>query len=835
MRKFWFVALFFAAFSTLLSAQTHTAPTPDHKDRVLQDYGKLPLSFEANQGQTDENVKFLSRGSGYSLFLTSNEAVLAFGKTAPTSSRLNVRPGQTPVERQKPTTVETGVVRMQLADAKSAPRLVGEEQLPGKVNYFLGNDPLKWRTNLPTYGKVKYEDVYPGVDLVYYGNEGHLEYDFVVSPGADSRSIRIRFHGAKKLRIDSDGNLWLEAGDRRVSLEKPQAFQEAEGRKKTVECEYRLIAANTVGIRVGDFDQGKTLVIDPVLAYSTYLGGSGSDLGTSVAVDSFGNAYVTGTTDSQNFPTANAREPKLSGSENVFVTKINASGTAVVYSTYLGGSGDDVGESIAVDGSGNAYVTGDTSSQNFPTVNALQRTHSGGFTDAFVTKISSSGAALDYSTYLGGSSEETGTGIAVDTSGNAYITGFTQSPNFPTANALQPTYGGGFIDAFVAKIDASGTALVYSTYLGGIGEDYGSSIAVDASRDVYVTGYTTSSNFPTEKPLQPSLAGFDDAFITKINASGTALVYSTYLGGDQSLQPTIASIGYGIAVDASRNAYVTGFTTSSNFPIEKPLQPAMAGFQNAFITKINASGSALVYSTYLGGSHSDIGRAIAVDALGNADVVGTTSSMDFPTTNALRKTYGGGFTDAFVARISASGTALVYSTYLGGSGEDTGLGVAVDHLGNAYVAGATSSGDFPMAKAFQPTYGGGDEDAFISKISSCTAPPVVTVSADPTMLWPPNGKMVPVTVSGAMTDACSAVKASTAEYSVVDEYGEVQPSGPVTLGAGERYSFTILLEASRLGSDKNGRTYTIKVSAKDDAGHLGSGSTVVTVPHDQGH
>ena len=833
MRKFWFVPLLFGAFSSLMSAQTDTESTPDHKDRVLSDYGKLPLSFEANQGQTDENVKFLSRGPGYSLFLTNSEAVLALRKTAPISSRLKVRPGQTPVARQKPAARETAVLRMQLADAKSAPRTLGEEELPGKDNYFLGNDPLKWRTNLPTYGKVRYEGVYPGVDLVYYGNDGHLEYDFVVSPGGDARSIRIRFHGAKKLRIGRNGNLLLEAGGGRVSLEKPQAFQETEGTKKTVECEYLLIAANTIGIRVGDFEHGKPLVIDPVLAYSTYLGGSSSELGTGVAVDSLGNAYVTGTTDSPNFPTANALQPALVGGQNVFITKINASGTATVYSTYLGGSGSDVGESIAVDASGNAYVTGDTSSQNFPTANALQPTHSGGFTDVFITKINASGAALDYSTYLGGSSEETGNAIAVDASGNAYVTGFTESPNFPTANALQPTYGGGFIDAFVAKIDASGTALVYSTYLGGIFDDYGSGIAVDASGGVYVTGYTSSSNFPTSNALQPALAGFDDAFITKINTSGSALVYSTYLGGDQSLQPTSENIGYGIAVDARGNAYLTGFTTAQNFPTANALQPALAGIQNAFITKINTSGSALVYSTYLGGSLSDMGKAIAVDASGNAAVIGTTSSPDFPTRNALQPTYGGGITDAFVAKISASGTALVYSTYLGGSGEDTGLGVAVDSSGNTYAAGATGSQNFPTRNALQTTYGGGDVDAFVSKIASCTAPPAVTVSADPTTLWPPNGKMVSVTVSGAITDACSVVDA--AEYSVLDEYGEIQPSGPVTLAAGGSYSFAILLQASRSGSDKDGRAYTITVSAKDDAGHLGSGSTVVTVPHDHRH
>jgi hypothetical protein len=674
---------------------------------VADHYGKLPLSFEANDGQTDRRVKFLARGNGYSLFLTGKEAVIALRKAVPQPEGKNGMPGRQRVEPQKEEGAGGTVVRMELVGANAAPRVAGAEELPGKVNYFIGNDPAKWRTNVPTFAKVKYEGVYTGVDLVYYGNQGQLEYDFVVAPGVDPNQIRLKFAGAGKLRVDQEGSVVLGSTGEEVRFEKPVVYQEVAGKRKPVEGTYAVASANLIGIRLGKYDRSHPLVIDPTFSYSTYLGGSYADGGEAIAVDSSGNAYVTGFTASTNFPTADALQPTLAGNTNAFVTKLNATGTALVYSTYLGGSNTDGGNGIAVDVSGNTYVTGQTNSTDFPTANALQPTLAGNI-DAFVTKINATGAGLVYSTYLGGSSGDYVLGIAVDLSGDAYVTGYTNSTNFPTANALQPTLAGN-TNAFVTEINATGAGLVYSTYLGGSGVDYALGIAVDASGNTYVSGYTESTNFPTANALQRTLAGAVGAFVTKINPGGAGLVYSTYLGGSN------ADYGSGIALDASGDVYVTGFANSTNFPTANALQPALAGHINAFVTKINASGAALVYSTYLGGSNLDYGDAIAVDISGNAYVTGRTSSTNFPTANALQPTLAGN-TNAFVTEINASGAALVSSTYLGGSYADSGNGIAVDASGNTYVSGYTESTNFPTANALQATLRG-NYNAFITKIS----------------------------------------------------------------------------------------------------------------------
>jgi hypothetical protein len=679
---------------------------------LLATYAKLPLSFEANLGQTSNQVKFLSRGSGYTLSLTHRgEALLALRKPAPQSDPL--KPAafvSTLATRKRDAARPSSVVRMKLVGGNAKPRVEALDELPGKANYFIGNDPKKWRTNVPTYAKVKYEGVYPGVDLVYYGNQRQLEYDFVLAPGVDPNEIRLKFCGAEKLRVDEKGDLLLGSGGEEVRLEKPVVYQEVAGERKPVEGSYVLVKANRVGFQLGAYDHSQPVVIDPVLVYSTYLGGSGGDQGNGISVDRSGNIYVAGITDSSDFPTANALQSRSGSSTyDAFVTKINASGATLIYSTYLGGSGLDDGLGITVDDSGNAYVTGRTSSPNFPTTTGVVQSTCCG---AFVTKINPTGSALLYSTYLGTNDGDSGNGIAVDASGNAYVIGYTQSAHFPTTTgAFQTTIGSINDNAFVAKINTTGSALLYSTYLGGNGSDEGYGIAVDASGNAYVTGFTSSTNFPTANAFQSTLAGSNNAFITKINASGSALVYSTYLGGSAS------DGGNAIAVDTSGNAYVTGFTSSTNFPTANAFQSTLAGSNNAFITKINASGSALVYSTYLGGSASDGGNAIAVDTSGNAYVTGITSSTNFPTANAVQPSYGVGMSDVFVTKLNPSGSALVYSTYLGGSATaDTGLGIAVDGSGNAYVTGYTGSASFPTtAGAFQTAYGG-QGDAFVSKI-----------------------------------------------------------------------------------------------------------------------
>ena len=612
---------------------------------------------------------------------------------------------------------KSGVLRMKLLGANPAPGVSGLDEMPAKSNYFIGNDAKKWHTNVPMYAKVKYKSVYSGIDLVYYGNQRQLEYDFVVAPGGDPRRIQLGIRGAKKISRSEDGDLVLAMNEGEIRWHQPVVYQEKDGTRQEIAAHYAIKGKNRVGFEVAGYDLRKPLFIDPLI-YSTYLGGSGDDWGSGIAVDSSGSAYVTGYTDSTNFPTTNPLQPVYGGDYDAFVAKLNPTGSALVYSTYLGGSGLDQGNGIAVDSSGNAYVTGYTISTDFPTMNPFQPIY-GGNEDAFVAKLNPTGSALVYSTYLGGSGLDQGNGIAVDSSGNAYVTGYTGSTDFPTMTPLQPANSsGGDYDAFVAKLNPTGSALVYSTYLGGSGWDFGQGIAVDSSGNAYVTGTTQSTDFPTKNPLQQANGAGDgqNAFVAKLNTTGSALVYSTYLGGSAGDE------GLGIAVDSSANAYVTGYT-GPDFPTMNPLQPAFGGGTygtDAFVTKLNPTGSGLIYSTYLGGGENDVGSAIAVDSSGNAYVTGYTQSTDFPTVNPSQPANGGGYSDAFVAKLNPTGSALVYSTYLGGSGEELGHGIAADGPGNAYVTGYTDSTDFPTANPLQPAEGDGGccGDAFVAKIAN---------------------------------------------------------------------------------------------------------------------
>ncbi len=730
-----------------------TRPSPDQqiRARASEAYGRLPLSFEMNDGQTESRVKFLSRGSGYNLFLTPTEAVmelqiaergarnehrgLSGSILDPRSSILDP-----PAASRKP---EPTVLRMRLMGANPDPQVAGIDRLPGGSNYFIGNDPKKWRTNVAQYARVQYKDVYPGVDLVYHGNQRRLEYDFVVAPGADPTVIKLDFQGVREMRLDASGDLVLRLAGGEVRQPRPVVYQEVAGARQTVAGSFLIKGHREVGFDVAAYDVSKPLVIDPELVYSTYLGGGKDDIGVDIAVDAAGSAYVTGKTISTNFPTANPLRPALVGlSSDIFVTKLNPAGSALVYATYLGGSSGDVGWGIAVDTAGNAYVTGLTSSDNFPTRNPVQSALMGAAFDAFVTKLNPSGMELVYSTYLGGNGDDFGFAIAVDAGGNAHVTGSTASRNFPTANPLQPANGGFdelLGDAFVTKLNAAGSALVYSTYLGGSRDEGAFGIAVDGGGNALVTGFTNSPNFPLANALQPALGGGlmlgADAFVTKINPAGSALVYSTYLGGRGD------DAGGGITVDRAGAAYLTGVTASNNFPTRDPLQPAFAGGTNfridAFVTKVEAAGTALSYSTYLGGSGDELGYGIAVDADGNAYVAGTTTSTDFPNRNPAQPAFGGAGpahrSDAFVVKVNAAGGALVYATYLGGSGDDIGLRVALDGAGNAYLTGATASRNFPTRAPLQPAYGGQSRelgDVLIAKLSAESASnTVASVSA----------------------------------------------------------------------------------------------------------
>ena len=475
------------------------APDAATHARIAGEYGQLPLAFELNQGQSDARVRFLARGAGYSLFLTADEAVLALRPAGQRAESASGRPARTDTRPVTP-----AIVRLALAGANPMPAVEGLDPQPGRSHYLIGNDPGRWQRNVARFGKVKYHQVYPGVDVVYYGNQHQLEYDFIVAPGVDPRQIQLVPSGVEALHLDAQGNLVLETAQGDVVQHKPVIYQELDGERLPIDGRYALLDKQRVGFAIGRYDARLPLVIDPVLGYSTYLGGNDQDYGQGIAVDASGNAYVIGTTFSTNFPMANARQPASGGGmSDVFVSKLNASGNALVYSTYLGGSDEDVGAGIAIDGAGNAYVAGHTVSNDFPTVAPLQSVHTGVY-DGFVAKLDASGGSLLYSTYLGGNAGAQVRAIAVDASGNAYVTGLTYSTNFPVVAAPQPTFGGGsFGDAFVSKLNAAGNALAYSTYLGGNGEEDGRGIAVDGAGNATVVGLTGSSNFPTVNALYP--------------------------------------------------------------------------------------------------------------------------------------------------------------------------------------------------------------------------------------------------------------------------------------------------------------------------------------------
>jgi hypothetical protein len=793
---------------------------PPSSARMVESYGKLPLAFEANQGQTDSQVKFLSRGAGYSLFLTPTEAVLALSEgsqqepaaraaKAPVSAGVEapaLHSAKARISRDK----KTAALRMKLVGANAKAEVIGQDELPGKSNYFIGNNPKEWHTNVRQFAKVRYGDVYPGVDLVYYGNQRELEYDFVLQPGANPQAIRLGIEGARRLRLEH-GDLVLTSAAGDVRLRSPHVYQEANGVRQEVRGRYVITSGNEVGFRVAAYDRRRALVIDPVLAYSTYLGGSDIDVGFGIAVDSSSNAYVTGPTYSIDFPTANAIQPAFGGgTSDAFVTKFNADGSALVYSTYLGGSGDEYGNAIAVDSAGDAYVTGPTSSIDFPTVNAIQPTLHGS-ENAFITKINAVGSALVYSTYLGGSGGDGCTGIAVDSVGSAYVTGGTNSTDFPTKNAVQPTYGGGTSDAFVTKINAGGNALVYSTYLGGSGQDNGYCIAADLAGNAYISGISDSTDFPTANAIQPALKGPLDVFVTKINAAGSALVYSTYLGGSN------VDFAGGIAADSAGNAYIAGETWSSDFPTVNAIQPTPGGGRDAFVTKINAAGSALDYSTYLGGSFDDSGRGVAVDSLGNAYVVGNTNSTNFPTVNAIQPVFGGGYPhrDAFITEFNADGSAFAYSTYLGGKGDDYAEAIAVDSAGSAYVTGASSSKNFPVTRlAFQQSLKGGKTgtDVFVEKIAQQTfvsVSPTKLVFTTQTVGTTSNAKKVTVTNQGSGTLTINRIYIAGAN---LDDFAETNTCGS-TLAAGANCTISVTFSPTA----KNKRTAALGISDSDPA------------------
>ena len=877
---------------------------------VAENYGKLPLSFEANQGQSDPQVKFQSRGSGYSLFMTDSSAVLALTK----QKAVNAKSDGAVVNGLDAASVfqagKTDVVRMKLAGASQTVQVTGVDHLPGKANYFIGNDPSKWLSGVPTYAKVQYTGVYPGIDLVYYGNQRQLEYDFVITPGANPKLIRLQFEGAK-LKLTADGDLTVAGTNGVITFHKPVIYQIGNGHRKPVDGQFSLLAKNAVGFTLGQYDHRKPLVIDPVLIYSTYFG-VGLTAGA-IAVDGSGNAYVTGSTSVMGggltvttgaFQTMSngecANQNNCNGYlVNAFVTKLDPTGTALVYSTYLGGNFGDYSTGIAADSAGNAYVTGLANSKNFPvTAGAFQTVNNAGKLDipnvpfapnAFVTKLNPTGTALIYSTYLGGSGVELAnvlftapgstpapyltagdyaSSIAVDSSGSAYVTGIANSADFPvTAGAIQtvnnspgyilPNYGVSS-NAFVTKLTPSGTALVYSTYLGGSGQSYSgsaygdeaSSIALDPSDNAYVTGYAYSSNFPvTSGAFQTvngaAATGGTNAFVAKINQTGTGLLYSTYLGGHVSG----AGLGYsgdygsGIAADSSGNAYVTGQASSKNFPVTATAfqtvnNATTLGSGNAFVTKLNSTGTSLLYSTYLGGSggyKGDYGVGIVVDGSNNAYVTGYAVSKNFPVTAGAFQTVNNGAAigapNAFVTKLNSAGTALLYSTYLGGGGSsaagtgDYGVGIVLDASDNTYVTGFTSSANFPItASAFQTTLPQYYPGVFIAKLNLSTVIPAPTVTVTPSSSRITSAQALTVAVT---VNASSGSPTPTGSVMLT---GGGYTSGAVTLSSGSA-TINVPADSLAIGTDTLTATYTPdSTSSSTYASSTGMNSVTVTTP-----
>jgi hypothetical protein len=700
----------------LAAALANTTGVPDAAEEAANNplHG-LPLAFVANQGQTAPGVRYYARGRGFAFYFGLRKATLALEKEG------------------------RGVaVELRFLGANPHPRIDATERRPGRVSYLRGSAAGSRYTRLPSFGQVVYRGLWPGIDLVFRGRGGALEYEFRMRPGADVNKIRLAYAGIDGMSLGRDGALRLRTALGTMRDSPPRTYQRVGGRRVWVKSRF-AVDRESYGIRIeGRYDRTRPLVIDPSLRYSTFLGGSGDEgiLGRGLAVDREGSAYVTGFTRSADFPTTpGAFDTTRDGSPaDAFVTKLTPDGSDLVYSTYLGGANNPVafdgGSDIAVDAAGHAYVVGQTGSADFPTTpDAFDRTFHGGtfpngFGDTFVTKLSADGSRLEYSTYLGGLGNDRGVGIALSSAGEAVVTGDTNASDFPsTPGAFDPTYNGGSDpsresdpDAFVAKLNASGSALVYSTFVGGTSLERGMGVALDEAGNAYVVGTTFSSDLPTTAgAFDTTPAGCCNGFVTKLSPTGSVLLYSSYLGGSDPDESVDA-----VAVDGQGSAYVTGSTDSRDFPTTPGAFDQSGGPVDVFVTKLNPAGSGLVYSTFMGAFDLEGGRDIAVDPTGSAYVVGGTNSPDFPTTpGAFDTSFNGASTrtDAFLSRLSPDGSQLVYSTFLGSSGEDGATGVEIDGPGDAVVAGHTDAGDFPTTPgAFDTEFAGGD--VFVSAMDT---------------------------------------------------------------------------------------------------------------------
>lgn len=707
MRKNFNKKTALVAFGLAMVVATGVLLTNTHKPETQNTLGQLPLFFEENTGQTDKQVKFLTRGPGYTMFLTQKEAVIKLQ-----SAEQNAKPE---------------VLTLQMNGAQENAKITGAQKLAAKANYLKGNDPKKWHTGVSTFQKVKYESLYPGIDVVYYGNQGKLEYDFIVEPGADYKKITMTFKGAKNVRLDKEGNLVIKTAGEDVIQKAPFVYQEINGKRQEIASNY-VIENNQIGFEVAAYDAQKPLVIDPILLYGSYIGGSSYEGVNNLAVAQNGRLVLAGDTASLDFPTAHPLYATNQGNTDVFVMEFKANGRSLEYSTYIGGISRDRAFAVATENDGTTYVAGESLSSDFPvTASAYQSTRNG--TDIFLLRLKPKGKAIEYSTFLGGTGNDIALGLVVAGPETVLLSGRTSSANFPVKNATQPTFGG-YYDAVLAKFDTSQSgeaSLVYSTFIGGSDWDEGLRVDVDAAGNAYVVGDTASEDFPTTAGVfQETFQTYpSDVFVTKITADGSAVGYSTLVGspllpGDDPLDVWKEEEGWAIAVDDAGHAHITGFTDSGDFPVTAGAynSPSVAspGKDDVFVTKLSLDGSSLVYSAMTGGINLEKGTGIALDEAGSPYITGWTTSPDLPLLNPYQSTLYMS-PAAYVTKLTPDGSALVYSTYYGGytGGGTRAWNIVVDSCENAYFGGETSSYNIPRSwDAFQNTYGGGFRDGFIA-------------------------------------------------------------------------------------------------------------------------
>lgn len=700
-----------------------------------------PLVFESNVGQYAESARYVARGANYCLTLTPDEFRVVLQKRLPQPAAGDAA-ATDEIGVTTPVQIEYRALQIRLVGANPNAVMSGDDTVSTHANYFLGADASKWRVGVPAYERVRVAAVYPGINLLHYGNQNCLEYDFQVAPGSDPGQIAMQFAGADELRVDAaTGDLLVKLGAQNLRQPKPVIYQIVDGKRVSISGGYRLSDALTVKFTLGDYDLRQPLVIDPVVSYSKLFGGPLDDTFWAIAVDPAGSVYIAGETLTPGLATRGAFQTNYAGKYaeigDVIVAKFGNRLDATNYITYLGGSAAERALALAVDGAGNAYLTGYTDSTNFPLQAAIQTNIPGPiapfttpYLDAFVAKISPSGSNLVFSTFFGGSADDYGWGIALDASTNVFVVGQTVSTNLPTKNTTFTNLAGA-TDGFVLKLDAAGTNVVYAMYLGGSANDIARDVTINPAGNPLVTGYTGSTNFPvTIDALQLFLnqttnASYaDDAFLVEVSAAAGSINYSTFLGGtnsDRALR---------LAVDANGAAYLAGWTQSGDFPQTSTnfytVVVSNTTYADAFVAKLNQSHTNLDYAVTFGGGARDMAWDVAVDSLGRASIIGETASLDFPTTGLsgiLKGTNAGGI-DVFIAQLNPAGSAFTYSAYLGSPAEDVGYGVTVDAAGNAYFVGRTASASFPLnppPSAIQPF---SDRAGFVVKMRADEIPPL---------------------------------------------------------------------------------------------------------------